>query len=113
MDGSAGYNTIVDWQDQLGTPCDGEISGQVRANAKYFAGVVAVTFEETGSMLVKAIQKKVGAIEDGIWGKETSTKIQQWLVNKGYSVGSAGVDGYFGHDSVMALQKSLNDKKWK
>ena len=29
----------------------------------------------------------------------------------GYDIGVSGVDGYFGRDSVKALQKSLNDKK--
>ena len=113
VDGSAGYNTILDWQDQLGTPCDGEISGQHYSSRKYFPGVSAVTWEGTGSMLVKAIQQKVGVYADGIWGPATSKGIQNWLLAKGYSVGSCGADGYFGTDSVKALQKSLNDKAWK
>ena len=62
-----------------------------------------------GKATVKALQKKVGAAQDGFWGKDTSTKLQQWLKKKGYSL---AVDGYFGHESVKALQKSLNDGKW-
>lgn len=113
IDGVAGYNTIVDWQTQLGTPADGEISGQHYPNRIYFAGVVNVTWEDCGSELVKKIQQKVGVYADGIWGPATSKGIQNWLLAKGYSVGSCGADGYFGTDSVKALQKSLNDKAWK
>lgn len=113
VDGSGGYNTVLDWQDQLGTPCDGEISGQYYPNHQYFPGIVTVTWEGYGSTLVQAIQRKVGAGADGIWGRETSQKIQTWLINNGYDCGPGGVDGYFGTDSVKALQRSLNDKKWK
>jgi peptidoglycan hydrolase-like protein with peptidoglycan-binding domain len=74
------------------------------------SNIVSVTWERTGSELVKAIQKKVGAEVDGYWGKETSKAIQQFLVKKGYKI---DVDGYFGPNSVKALQKSLNAKKWK
>lgn len=113
VDGSAGYNTILDWQDQLGTPCDGEISGQDYSLWEYFAGVSKVTWEGSGSALVRAIQEKVGVDPDGIWGYDTSGGIQQYLVDHGYSVGNAGVDHYFGGDSVRGLQQSLNDGLWK
>ena len=113
IDGVAGYNTVYEWQSQLGTVKDGEISGQYRGNYQYFEGIVSVTFEGGGSQLVKAVQKKVGASDDGIWGPETSRKTQQWLVDHGYGVGDAGVDGYFGHDSVCGLQQSLNAGAWK
>jgi lysozyme family protein len=63
----------------------------------------------TGSQVVEAIQSKVGAEVDGQWGPGTSRAFQQWLVNKGYDI---DVDGYFGRESVTALQCSLNDNKW-
>jgi len=69
-----------------------------------------VDFDETGSKLVMTIQSIVGANVDGIWGKDTSTKIQEWLVDRGYP---CVVDGYFGANSVMALQESLNSGAWK
>ena len=99
----------------LGTYQDGVISGQLRGNWKYFAGIHSVTWERTGSQLVKAIQQKVGAEADGYWGPETSRAIQQFLINKGFSVGPDGADGYFGTNSVKALQNSLNSSKnlWK
>ena len=102
------------WQEQLGTYADGVISGQVADLYQYRRNVYSIEHDGgSGSQRVEAIQAKVGARVDGIWGRKTSTKIQQWLVDNGYDVGSAGVDGYFGHDSVCALQMSLNDGKWQ
>ena len=74
-----------------------------------------VTYEGTGSSLVKAIQNKVGADIDGYWGHDTSQAIQEFLIEKGFDVGKDGADGYFGTNSVIALQKSLNSKNnpWK
>lgn len=113
LDGIGGWNTIIDWQNQLGTGEDGVISGQARDNAKWFPGIYNVTWEGSGSQLVKAVQTKIGAGVDGIWGPETSEKLQQYLVSLGYSVGTAGIDRVVGHDTVVALQQSLNDGKWK
>ena len=110
VDGIGGWNTIIDWQNQLHVIEDGRISGQDKNNYEYFRGIVTVDFDGTGSKTVMTIQSIVGANVDGIWGKDTSTKIQEWLVNKGYP---CTVDGYFGTNSVMALQQSLNDGMWK
>lgn len=115
VDGIAGPATIKAWQAALGTYQDGVISGQLRGNWKYFAGIQSVTWERTGSSLVKAIQKKVGAEVDGYWGPATSKAIQQFLIKNGFNVGSSGADGYFGTSSVKGLQNSLNSNKnpWK
>lgn len=113
VDGVGGYNTVYEWQAQMGTTRDGEITGQSKADYGHLEGMVAVSFGGGGSQLVRAIQAKVGAGVDGYWGRETSTKVQQWLIDRGYSCGSCGADGYFGHDSVCALQQSLNDGKWR
>lgn len=110
VDGIGGWNTIIDWQNQLHTIEDGRISGQDANNYQYFNGMSNVDFDEIGSKLVMTIQSIVGADVDGIWGKDTSTKIQEWLVAKGYP---CVVDGYFGANSVIALQESLNNGAWK
>lgn len=113
VDGAIGPLTVKAWQQQMKTTADGEISGQVASDYRYFASVNAVEFDHgSGSELVRAVQKKVGARVDGLWGMETSTMIQAWLINHGYKCGSTGADGYFGVNSAKALQKSLNDKKW-
>lgn len=112
VDGWAGPCTVTEWQTQMGTPVDGDVSGQYADNRKYFEGLTAVTYGATGSALVRRVQVVVGAERDGIWGMETSTKLQQWLISKGYSCGDAGADGYFGHESAKALQRSLNAGEW-
>lgn len=115
VDGVAGPATIKAWQAALGTVQDGVISGQLRGNWQYFPGVQSVTWERTGSQLIKAVQKKVGATVDGYWGPETSKAIQKFLIKNGFNVGAEGADGYFGTSSVKGLQNSLNSTKnpWK
>ncbi len=113
VDGVGGYNTVYEWQAQAGTVRDGEITGQDRGDYEHFEGIVAVSFGGGGSQLVGAIQKVVGAKVDNFWGPETSTKLQKWLIKHGYSCGKCGADSYFGHDSVVGLQNSLNDGRWR
>lgn len=112
-DGVGGYNTIIDLQAAVGAPFrDGFLSGQWRGNATYFNGITSVEFDSgTGSSAVRKLQEMIGAEVDGIWGKETSTKLQQFLVDRGFDVGPCGCDGYFGTDSVRALQRCLNAGK--
>lgn len=114
VDGVAGVSTVTKLQHALGCSyCDGVISGQVRKNYGYFNSIVSVTFEATGSPCVEKLQKLIGATVDGVWGKETTKKLQQFLKSKGYDVGVCGCDGYFGSDSCCALQRCLNDNKLK
>ncbi len=111
VDGWAGYNTVLDLQHALGTWEDGVLSGQWQGNAKYIPAVTSVEWGGQGSQCVRALQKLVGAIPDGFWGWETSTKVQEHLIARGYLCGECGADGYFGNDSVRALQRCLNDGK--
>ena len=110
IDGIGGWNTIVDLQHVLGTTEDGRISGQYPGNNQYHWGMSNVDYDHGGSEVVRALQKKIGADPDGQWGPDTSTKLQQWLVDQGYNI---AIDSYFGRESVKALQQSLNDGKWK
>lgn len=112
VDGIGGWNTIIDWQNQIRVIEDGWIDGQDYDNWEFFRGISNVRFTDTnnGSKTVATIQSIVGAAPDGIWGKETSVKIQMWLALRGYYTGD--IDGYFGTNSVKALQTSLNNKAW-
>ena len=109
VDGYGGYNTVLDMQHALGTWEDGVISGQWRGNAEFFWAFSAVEWGAQGSQMVAALQRRVGAIADGIWGRETSTRLQEHLIARGYSCGDSGSDGYFGRASVRSLQECLND----
>ena len=112
VDGYGGYNTVLDMQHVLGTYEDGVISGQWSGNKDYLWAFSSVEWGAQGSPMVMALQKKIGAGSDGIWGRETSTKLQEFLISRGYSCGEAGADGYFGRDSMRALQNCLNDGKF-
>lgn len=113
VDGVGGYNTIYEWQAQMGTHRDGVVSGQDRELYRHFEGIVSVSFGGGGSLLVKAVQERVGDdTADGVWRKSTSSNVQRWLKEHKYDIGKSGIDGSFGHDSVCALQTSLNDKAW-
>lgn len=109
VDGIGGYNTVLDMQHVLRTYQDGVIDGQWRGNQGYFPAITSVTWGGQGSPMVMALQRLIGAEADGIWGRETSTKLQGRLIRNGYSCGSCGADGIFGSDSMKALQRSLND----
>lgn len=114
VDGVGGYNTILDLQSAVGAPYkDGVLSRQFKGNRVYMRGITAVEFESpaTGSQTVEKLQARIGAGVDGIWGKETSERLQRYLEGKGYSVGPCGCDGYAGTDTIKALQNCLNDKK--
>lgn len=111
VDGWAGTDTIRAWQVQMGTSADGWISGQLAENDRCRPNVLNVGHGTEGSLLVMAVQRKAGCYADGHWGPDTSRAIQRRLERWGYYRG--GVDGVFGHHSVVALQQSLNDGKWK
>lgn len=114
-DGIGGYNTVLDLQDAVSAPFrDGFLSGQRRANWTFFNGITSVEFDGgSGSSTVRKLQEKIGASVDGVWGKETSRKLQQFLQLRGYDIGPCGVDGYAGADTIKALQKCLNDGRFK
>lgn len=109
----AGHIMFRMWQQRCGTYVDGIMSGQYSGNLKYTPNFnrSAMSFEANGqSQLVKHVQHKVGASPDGFFGYDTAGKVQQFLINNGYSVGKSGADHIFGSDSVHGLYNSLTDK---
>lgn len=113
IDGSAGHMTIHKWQVQMGTYADGVISGQLDHCYECRRNVYSIEHDGgSGSSLVKAVQQKLGIDDDGLWGRDTTRAIQQWLIDNGYSIDSNELYDRFEHSSVCALQQSLNDGKW-
>lgn len=82
--GNFGYHSIYNLQLALGMKPNGVLT------------------KET----VKFLQKKVGASQDGAWGASTSRRIQAMLAKAGFYDGK--IDGAFGKNSVIALQKWIN-----
>lgn len=113
VDGSIGKNTVKRLQAVLGTTQDSKISGQESKYKTYWASISSSVCSWSGgsSAVVKALQKKVGATQDGVLGQATAKATQKYLINKGYSCGSSGADGKFGTNSAKALQKWLNAQK--
>lgn len=116
-------------QRQRGTQVDGIISRQPKSNRKYcqnmettswvFSSTIRLPNGYTGSMLIKDIQtlcKNKGFYSgniDGWFGKQSAIGLQKLLKSWGYSVGSYGCNGYFGPDSCTALGHAIEDGKFK
>lgn len=104
VDGWLGMLSVKAWQKQLGTVADGVVSGQVMNNAAHFRNLLPVEWDRSGSRMVIAVQKKVGADPDGIIGPQTVKNIQKFV--------GCTPDGYLGYETACAIQRSLNNKKW-
>lgn len=106
VDGKWGKDTTKKAQEVFGTTVDGVVSNQrIEYKSKNPGLVESFEWESkpTGySELIKAIQKKVGATQDGWIGTDTIKKMQAWL--------GTVQDGCVSNpsDVVRALQKWLN-----
>lgn len=108
-DGLWGVETTRKAQEVFGTIVDGVVSNQLNWWRDENLGLLDSTFEwqdymGDASMLIARIQEKVGAEVDGWIGKDTITKMQQWL--------GTPVDGYVSNPSAMvkAFQHWLNQQ---
>lgn len=104
VDGKIGHNTVKAMQSWLGTVVDGIVSGQSNRQKKYLMACVSNAWEFSdspkGSLIVKALQKKLGCAIDGIMGKNTVMALQRMLGVK--------QDGYLGKLTAKTLQRYLN-----
>ncbi len=102
IDGWWGEQTTRALQKYLGTVVDGVISNQLRneVTSKIVSGI---TFGKGGSLVIKALQSKVGAKIDGYLGPQTIRKLQQYL--------GTVVDGKLSEPSLVVkeLQQNLNN----
>lgn len=112
IDGGGGGLTVMAFQRFLKVFEDGMISGQYANQQKYRRALFAVENGGGGSRTIVAAQRWLGITADGYWGHDTSLAMQKRLVAEGYDVGSDGCDGFFGADSMKALQMFLNWKLW-
>lgn len=110
VDGLWGFETTKAIQKALGTSQDGMVSGQ---NAGDIAVCNRGGLESSswklgtgGSMMVRAIQKKIGATVDGYFGKNTCKALQKYLGTVQDGTVSAP------SNMVMEMQRRLNDGKF-
>ena len=110
VDGLWGRDTTLKIQEVFNLECkDGIVSNQLSWWRDENPGLLDSTFEwkdsmQGGSLTICALQKLVGANPDGYIGRETISKMQQWL--------GTPVDGCVSNPSVMvsALQRWLNEQ---
>lgn len=113
VDGRWGVNTTKETQRFLKTIVDGVVSRQPSSNRKYLKNAFTDSWQFTnnykgGSAMIKALQRLIGAKVDGFFGKESVKALQNFLIRNGYSVGKYGADGVMGYDTVCAWQRYLN-----
>lgn len=101
VDGIGGPLTVLRMQEFFGTTMDGVISGQKKANAKYYPSLTEVIFDDTTSTCVKALQKMLGLKQSGILDQETVKAWQKFLGGE--------ITGTFDSSSMKAWQKYLNE----
>ena len=108
VDGYFGANTIAKLQKVLTTPVDGVVSAQPPANKKYLPACTATgawVFTDRcggGSPMVTVLQKTVGSTPDGWFGPNSVKALQKYL--------GTPVDGVLseGGACVKELQRRLN-----
>lgn len=100
VDGMIGPDTVKHWQSVMKTKEDGIISGQSTLNRSRHVAINAVSYEDGGSQLIRAIQKKIGATIDGHLGPETIKKWQRYI--------GVNADGFFGPKTAIRTQQWIN-----
>ena len=105
VDGSWGRATTTRLQQYLGTPADGVISHQWRQDGVNYPGLYSAQWDktQTGSTVIKALQAKIGAGQDGLMGGGSISALQRHL--------GTPVDGKIStpvSEMVKELQRRLN-----
>ena len=106
VDGSWGVATTKKAQKVFGTTQDGIVSNQPVYNKQFLPNAYTGSWQfkqnniGAGSQLIKAIQRRIGASQDGWFGKESVKALQRFL--------GVSVDGSMGGNTVRAFQRWLN-----
>ena len=81
VDGKWGNSTTSALQRALGTLVDGYISDQSRNSVTnaFYGNTIKFGNGNKGSLVVKALQKKVGSKQDGLLGPNTIRSLQRYL----------------------------------
>lgn len=105
VDGYWGSATVSACQKALGTTVDGIVSGQDYRDMNEIGGRPTAAWQigSGSSVMVRALQSKVGANADGYFGANTCRALQSYLGTE--------VDGVISKPSecVKELQRRLND----
>jgi N-acetylmuramoyl-L-alanine amidase len=104
VDGYWGGATVRTCQEALGTTVDGIVSGQSYQDMANIGGKPTAAWQigTGGSLMVKALQSKIGVNVDGYFGRNTCKALQNYL--------GTTADGVISKPSQMVkeLQRRLN-----
>jgi len=104
VDGKWGNSTTSALQRALGTVVDGYISDQSKNSVTnaFYGDTIKFGSGNEGSLVVKALQKKVGSKQDGLLGPNTIRSLQRYL--------GTVADGKLSRPSLVVkeLQRRLN-----
>jgi hypothetical protein len=102
VDGEWGTNTTLRLQEYLGTSVDGVLSHQYHSSANDRLHSAQWDTTKIGSNCIRALQRKVGTGDDGLYGSGSISATQRYL--------GTPVDGVISPESTMvkALQTRLN-----
>lgn len=108
VDGKWGESTTKALQKALKTPVDGIISDQTRnsVTTAFYGNTIAFGNGRKGSLMVKSLQRKIGATADGLLGPNTIKALQKYL--------GTTADGKLSRPSLVVkeLQRKLNSGKF-
>jgi hypothetical protein len=105
VDGSWGPATTRRLQEYLGTAVDGVLSHQYRQDGINYPGLYSAQWDGTliGSNCIRALQRKIGAVDDGLCGRDTILALQRHL-----GTAQDGVISTPYSNMVAELQRRLN-----
>jgi len=113
VDGYLGPLSVAEWQRQCGLEQTGVVSGQLTDCRRWYPHLTSVTFEGTGSPLMREVQERAGVPNpSGIIARGSMCKLQGMLVLWGYDIADAEA-GVLGEHTAKAIQRSLNDGRWR
>ena len=108
VDGNVGPATVRKWQQVMGTAVDGIISGQQVPDGRTYARPAidssVVRYGAGGSDLIRAVQRRLGCVVDGLLGPATIRAIQAHY--------GLAQDASFGPATARALQTALNQNRF-
>lgn len=111
-DGKWGPATTRLTQRILNTVQDGIVSGQLTSCMKYLPNALTSSWKFAkrgkGSPMVRALQRLVGAEDDGKMGKQTVIAMQCFLNAHGFDCGRE--DGVLGYKTAIAWQCYINSR---
>lgn len=107
-DGIFGPKSVRALTKAMGTPRDDIISSQSPEQRDLLYGITAIDYDRhpRGSLVVAALQRKVGAGDDGLLGPGTVRHLQRYLKRHGF--GRTPVDGVWGNGLSERVQRAIN-----